>query len=170
MQIWSWNGAGRAHICYSHTCLFSSDFAQKINQSLSFEARGWKHCCPLFPSEEWGGSCSKFPLNITHLHTNPQGAAWAFKPKLKPLSLAESLFLVSTLFCSLIPLQSPVHSLPDCLLWVQSLVNYSEDPWTCQCSPVSPCLSAGSSPLCLPWVNCPPCPPLLCVIAFYWPF
>lgn len=67
-----------------------------------------------------------FPLNA--LAYNPSGAVWAFRLKLKLLRLAESLFLVSALFFSLIPLQSPVHSLPDCLPWVQSVVNYLEDP------------------------------------------
>lgn len=55
-----------------------------------------------------------FPLNT--LAYNPSGAVWAFRLTLKLLRLAESLFLVSALFFSLIPLQSPVHSLPDCLL------------------------------------------------------
>lgn len=53
---------------------------------------------------------------------------WAFRLKLKLLRLAESLLVVSALVCSLIPLQSPVRSLPDCLLWVQSIVNDLEDP------------------------------------------
>lgn len=129
MQIQNWNGAKSDHICYSHTCLLASDFTQKINPSLSFEERGWKHFCSAFPSWglEWKDVVSVSPKHHT-LTYKLSGATVAFRIKLKVFRMAESLSLVSTLFSSLIPLQSSFHGLPESLLWVPSFGNYLETP------------------------------------------